>query len=194
MGNYKQILAIALAAGLGIAASGAASAQGMQQGGMGPGMMGYGQAGMGPGMMMGYGQGGMGPGMMGYGQHGMGPGMMGGGPPGMLPCPLMAEGMGMMHRLEPEQRSEMRELIQQHRPAQFERMGKMMDLRLELVEAMHAESPDPEQVERLHGQMGELQGEMMAEMVRMRGKMLDLLTDEQREQLKQGAASPADPQ
>ncbi len=143
----------------------------MGQGGMGPGMMGYGQGGMGPGMMMGQ-------------------GMMG----SMLPCPMMAEGMGMMHRLEPEQRSEMRGLIQQHRPAQFERMGKMMDLRMELMAAMHAESPDPEQVKSLHGQMGELRGEMMAEMVRMRSSMLDLLTDEQREQLKQGAASPADPQ
>ena len=133
---------------------------------------------MGPGMM-----GGM---MGGGGQGGMGPGMMG----GMMPCPMMAEGMGMMQRLDPEQRSEMRELMQQHRPAQFDRMGKMMDLRLELMEAMHAESPDPERVKALHGQMGELQGEMMAEMVRMRGSMLDLLSDEQREQMKQGTASP----
>ncbi|MDR9438716.1 MAG: hypothetical protein RI841_04345, partial [Halomonas sp.] len=62
--KHKQFLAIVLAASMGVAASGAASAQGMQQGGMGPGMMGYGQGGMGPGMM-GYGQGGMGPGMMG---------------------------------------------------------------------------------------------------------------------------------
>ena len=144
-------------------------------------MMGYGQGGMGHGMM-GYGQGGMGHGMMGYGQSGMGPGMM--------PCPLMAKGMSMMQQLSPDQRSQMRELMQQQRPAHFERIGKMMDLRMELMEVMHAESPDPEQVKTLHGQMGELRGEMMAEMVRMRSRMLDLLTDEQREQLHQGAASP----
>ncbi|WP_300273017.1 hypothetical protein [Halomonas sp.] len=47
MGKHKRTLAIALAAGLGLAASGAASAQG----GMGPGMMGYGYHGMGPGMI-----------------------------------------------------------------------------------------------------------------------------------------------
>ncbi|ERS91155.1 hypothetical protein [Halomonas sp. PBN3] len=47
MGKHKRILAIALAAGLGLAASGAASAQG----GMGPGMMGYGPGIMGPGMI-----------------------------------------------------------------------------------------------------------------------------------------------
>jgi len=165
MAKQTRILAIALAAGLGIAASGAATAQG----GMGPGMMGYGQGGMGPGMM-GYGQGGMGHGMMGFGQGGMSP--------------------GMMQHLEPEQRRQMRELMQQHRSTQFERMGQMMDLRQEMMEVMHAERPDPEQVQALHGQMGELRGEMMAEMVRMRGNMLDLLTDEQRQQLRWGAGSP----
>lgn len=186
MGNYKQILAIALAAGLGIAASGAASAQGMQQGGMGPGMMGYGQAGMGPGMM-GYGQGGMGPGMMGYGHHGMGPGMMGYDHYGMGPGMM---GPGMMQQLDPEQRRQMWELMEQHRPAQFERMEKLANLRQKLMVTMSTDSPDPEQIQDLHGQMGELQGEMMAEMARMRGRMLDLLTDEQRAQLKRGATAP----
>ena len=102
----------------------------------------------------------------------------------------MMMGYGMMQGLGPEQRSEMRELMQQHRPAQFERMGQMMDLRMALVEEMHAEAPDPEEVKSLHGQMAELQGEMMSEMVRMRNAMLDLLSDEQREQLRQGASSP----
>ncbi|MDR9438715.1 MAG: periplasmic heavy metal sensor, partial [Halomonas sp.] len=133
--------------------------------------------------MMGYGQGGMGPGMMGYGQGGMGPGMMMGG-----------MGYGMMQILEPEQRSEMRELMQQHRPDQFERMGQMMDLRMALMEEMHAEAPDPEEVKALHGQMAKLQGEMMSEMVRMRNAMLDLLSDEQREQLRQGASFRKSPQ
>tara|TARA_B100000700_G_scaffold130043_1_gene145687 strand:+ start:221 stop:859 length:639 start_codon:yes stop_codon:yes gene_type:complete len=211
MVKHKRILAIALAAGLGIAASGAVSAQGMPQDGMGPGLMGYGQGSMGPGMMgygqggmgpgmMGYGQGGMGPGMMGYGQGGMGPGMMGYGHHGMglgmmmgggmMPCTLMAEGMSMLSMLDDDQRGEMLNLMQQHRPAQFERMGKMMDLRLELMGAMHADNPDLEEVRALHAQMGELRGEMMAEMVRMRGNILDLLTDEQREQLQRGGASP----
>lgn len=172
--KHKRMIAIALAAGLGIGASGAA----LGQGGMGPGMMGGSQQGMGPGMM-------------GSGHHGMGPGMMmGGGMDGMMPCPMMAEGMGMMSMLDDDQRSEMRELMQEHRPAQFERMGEMMDLRMELMGVMHADSPDPEEVQALHARMGELRGEMMAEMVRMRGNMLDLLTDDQREQLKQGAATP----
>jgi len=177
MGKHKRILAIALAAGLGLAASGAASAQG----GMGPGTMGYGHHGI-----IGYGHHGMGPGMMGCGHHGMGPGMMGYGP-GIM-------GPGMIQQLDPEQRRQMWELMEQHRPAQFERMGEMMELRQALMTALHAESPDPEEVQSLQARMGELQGEMMAEMVRMRGNMLDLLTDEQRERLRWGAGSADDAQ
>ena len=186
---HKHAIALGLAMVIGGTASGVALAQGMgsgqgpmmqgdSQGGMGPGMMG---GGMGPGMM----GGGMGPGMMG---GGMGPGMMMGG--GMMPCPMMESGKGMMSMLDPEQRGELRELMQEHRPAQFERMGQMMNLRDDLMAEMHAERPDPDEVQARHGRMAELHGEMMAEMVRMRNAMHDLMTDEQREQLRQDA--PAD--
>ncbi|WP_404296546.1 Spy/CpxP family protein refolding chaperone [Halomonas sp.] len=189
MSIRKHTIALGMSLALGLAGTGIAAAQqmgpgmmGSGQGGMGPGMMGYGQGGMGPGMM-GYGQGGMGPGMMGYGQGGMGPGMMMG---NMMPCPMMGESMGMMSSLDPDQRSQMRELMQAHRPAQFERMGKLMDLRLDMMEAMHGERPDPERLQALHAQMAELQGETMAAMMRMRNAMHDLLTDEQRQQLRGG--------
>jgi periplasmic protein CpxP/Spy len=169
--------------GMGPGMMGGGMGPGMMSGGMGPGMMG---GGMGPGMM----GGGMGPGMMGGGMGpgmmggGMGPGMMGG---GMMPCPMMEGRKGMMQMLEPEQRSEMREMMREHRPAQFERMGQMMNLRDDLMEAMHSERPDPDEVQAIHAQMAELHGEMMAEMVRMRNAMHDLFTEEQREQLQQAA-------
>ncbi|AMD01889.1 Spy/CpxP family protein refolding chaperone [Halomonas chromatireducens] len=201
----KHTIAMGLALAVGISAPGFALAQGMGQGmdqgqgsmmggqgGMGPGMMmGGSQGGMGPGMMMGGDQGGMGPGMMmGGDQGGMGPGMMGG---GMMPCPMMGGGKGMMAMLDAEQRSEMRELMQEHRPAQFERMGRMMNLRDDLMAEMHGERPDPDEVQALHGRMAELHGEMMAEMVRMRNAMHDLMTDEQREQLQQTTPEADDP-
>lgn len=166
MGKHKQFLAIVLAASMGVAASGAASAhgmqqdQGMQQGGMGHGMMGGGQGGMGHDMM---------------GHDMMGHGMM---------------GHGMMQGLDAEQRSEMRERMQQHRSAQFERMGKIMNLRGNMMLLMRAERPDPEEVQVLHGQMATLHGEMMADKVRLHNQMQDLLTDGQRrEKSKQGASS-----
>lgn len=113
---------------------------------------------------------------------------------GMMPCPMMGEGMGMMSMLDPDQRSQMRELMQEHRPAQFERKGRLMNLRDDLMAEMHGERPDPEQVQELHGRMAELHGEMMAEMVRMRNAMHDLMTDEQREQLRQAAPADVDPE
>lgn len=195
----KHALALALALALGVSGTGVAFAQGMPdtQPGQGNGMMGgnSGQGGAGPDMtggMMGGGQGGMAPGMMngmmGGGQGGIGSGMMSvimGG--GMMPCPMMgAAGMGMMQEmLDPEQRSEMCAVMQEHRPAQFERMGRLMNLRDDLMAEMRGERPDPEEVQALHGRMAELHGEMMAEKVRMQNAMHDLMTDEQRQQLQQ---------
>ncbi len=199
MNFRKHTLALGLALALGAGGTGTALAlaQGMMDDqavrGMGPGMMGGGQSGMGlgmmGGMMSGGGLGGMGGGL-GGGQGGRGPGMMGG---GMMPCPMMGEGMGMMQELDPDQRSQMRELMQEHRPAQFERKGRLMNLRDDLMAEMHGERPDPEEVQAMHGRMAELHGEMMAEMVRMRNAMHDLMTDEQREQLRQAAPADVDP-
>lgn len=153
----KHTLAFGLTLALAASGTGIAFAQGM----MGD------QAGQGRSMMEG----------------GMGSGMMGG---GMMPCSMMGgAGMDMMSMLDDDQRSEMRELMQEHRPAQFERMGRMMNLRDDLMTEMHGDRPDPDEVQALHGQMAELHGEMMAEMVRMRNAMHDLMSDEQRQQLEQ---------
>ncbi|MYL22644.1 hypothetical protein GLV89_02390 [Halomonas alkaliantarctica] len=161
MVKYKKIVAIALAASLG-AASSAAVAQGMHQGGM----MG-GQGGMGAGMMMG-GQGGMGFGMM--------PDAMMGG---------MGTMFGMSGMLDEQQRSTMREMRQEHRAVQLERMGEMMNLRDDMMQLMQAERPDPEEVKALHGQMASLHGDMLADNVRLHNQMQDLLTDEQRKQMRE---------
>lgn len=136
---------------------------------------------------------GQGSGMMGGGQGGMGFGIMSG---GIMPCPMMGgAGMGMTQEmLDSEQRSEMRKLMQEHRPAQFERKGRLMNLRDDLMAEMHSERPDPEAVQAKHSRMAELHGEMMAEMVRMRNAMHDLMTDEQRQQLQQATLeSDVDP-
>lgn len=164
----KHTLAYGFALALAASGTSVALAQGMMgdQAGQGRSMMGG---------MMGGGQGGMGLGMMG--------GMVGG---GMMPCPMMGgASMGMMSMLDDDQRSEMRELMQEHRPAQFERKGRLMNLRDDLMAEMHGDRPDPDEVQTLHGQIAELHGEMMAEMVRMRNAMHDLMSDEQRQQLGQ---------
>ena len=177
MNTRIQTLAIGLTMVVGLSMSGIAFAQGMGAGAMSgqmrdnPEMMGGGMSGM-------SGMGGMG-GM----DHGS---MMG----NMMPCPMMKGGMGMMPMLDGDQHIQMRELMHEHRPAQFERMGHLMNIRDDLMAEMRNERPDPEQVQNLHAQMAEIHGTMMADMVRMHNAMHDLLSDEQRQQLQESEALP----
>jgi Spy/CpxP family protein refolding chaperone len=185
----KQTLAIGLALVLGANGTGVALAQGMpaSQSDQESGMMGGSQSGMGSGMMSG---------MMNGGQGGMGPSMMktmmGG---EMMPCPMMSgSGMGMMQEmLDPEQREQLRELMQEHRPAQLERLGRMMNQRDDLMAEMQSDRPDPDEAKTLHGRLADLRGEMLAEHIRHHNAMNDLLNDEQRQQLEEAAPSATTP-
>lgn len=194
MVKHKMIFAIGLAASLSVTSS-AIFAQGMHQGAQGHDNMMGGQGGMGSGIMMGS-QGGMYPYMMGS-QEGMYPGMMMGGQSGMMPCPMMG-GMGSMSSmggmLNEQQMSSVREMRQEHRAAQLERMGEMMNLRDDMMQIMQTERPEPEEVKALHAQMANLHGEMMADNVRMHNQMQDLLTDEQREQMRESMPRHYGPQ
>ncbi|WP_111412638.1 periplasmic heavy metal sensor [Billgrantia lactosivorans] len=138
------------------------------------------------------------PGMMGGDMMGgdmMGGGMMGGGmmSGGMMPCPMMDGGKSVMQKLEPEQRSELRELIHEHRPAQLQRLGQLMNLRDDMAVALQAERPELETIQTLHARMAELQGEMLTESVRLHNSTQDLMTAEQRERLQQATPEAADP-
>lgn len=118
-------------------------------------------------------------GTMGGSQSGMG--MMQGGGIGM-----MSGGTGMMPGLDlnAEQQSQMRELRSEHRKQQLTRMGNMLDLRDEMHMLMAEQRPDPEAVQEHHGRMADLQGEMLANRIRLRNEIQDMLTDEQRDQMR----------
>ena len=182
--KQARALTLGLALALGAGGTGVALAQNMGSGMMGDedgmGMMGR-EGGMG---MMGRkggmgGEGGMG-GMMGPGKS-MGPGMG-----------LMREMQAMREMLSAKQRSELRELMREHRPAQFERMGHAQNVREDLMAELEHDRPDPDTVGEIHGRMAELHGEMLVERVRMRNAIYDLLTDEQREQLASGVPENGD--
>ncbi|MFV8836687.1 Spy/CpxP family protein refolding chaperone [Aquisalimonas sp.] len=165
--GYKAALGLALI--VGASTVGIVGAQGMQ-GMMGGGMHGSGQGGMMHDCpMMGGGSGGM-QGMMRGGMHGGGQG-----------------GMGMMQGLEldDDQREQLRERRSEHRHQQFGRMAEMMDLREEMHALMHGDRPDPDAVRELHGRMADLHGDMMADRIRLQNDMQDMLTDEQREQMRE---------
>jgi Spy/CpxP family protein refolding chaperone len=136
------------------------------QGGYGPGMMqGRGMMGhmmdQGPGAMMGQ--------MMG-GMQGMG-GMMGGMGPGL--------------DLSDEQRTELGKLRQQFLPQMGELRGKMQANHEQLRAQMHGSTAD----EAAIGELADQKGALMAEMIKLhaaqRARMQALLTDEQREQMRQ---------
>ncbi|MFP4194785.1 MAG: Spy/CpxP family protein refolding chaperone [Desulfobacterales bacterium] len=148
--------------------------------GYGPGMMGGGYGMMGPGMMGG------GHGMMGFGM-GMGSGM---GPAMGMMGPYMA---GCFYQLDltENQQDEIRSLKSQARRKQMESMLDIMDIRDELIEEMAADRPDPAKVRDLRDTMSRKQAEMLETSVENRNKIYDMLSDEQREQLRDFQQRPS---
>ncbi|MEX2162989.1 MAG: Spy/CpxP family protein refolding chaperone [Sulfuricaulis sp.] len=142
--------------------------------GPGPGMMGGGHGGMGPGMGMMGGMMGMGQGMMGgHGGMGMmGPGMMGLGPLGSLD-------------LSDEQRTKINKISDTQQQQHWAIMGKMMEGQNKLRDLYAADKPDPKKVGAVYGEIGKLQQQMIESHVQATNQMQDILTKEQRDQLRQ---------
>jgi Spy/CpxP family protein refolding chaperone len=172
--------------------------------GMGPGMMGgygpgYGMGsgmmggyGMGPGMMGGYGPGyGMGPGMMGYGMgpgmmgYGMGPGMMGGYGPGYGMGPGMMGGWAGLNLSDAqvEQVEKIHDKLQEkHRKL----MGQMWEEQAKLANLYNAEKLDSAAIGKVHDKLAKLQREALEARIEAENKFADVLTKEQKAQLRRG--------
>ncbi|MCP1674850.1 Spy/CpxP family protein refolding chaperone [Natronocella acetinitrilica] len=134
--------------------------------------------------------------MGGSGMGGMMSRMMGGSGSGgmMAPCPMMQGGAamggmmpGMMGPMDlsgidltEDQQSRARELRHAHREEHYQRMARMMNLREDMHALMQSDSPDPDAVQELHGRMAAVHGEMLAENVRLRNAVRQMLTPEQR--------------
>jgi Spy/CpxP family protein refolding chaperone len=147
--------------------------------GMGPGMMG-GQGMMGPGMMGGQG---MGPGMM--GGQGMGPGMMG---PGMgqgMMGPGMGQGMMAPDlELSDEQRSQINKIRTDARKKQLDLAKQMRSEQRKLQALYDTDKPDREAIRAQRKKIQDLQLQVMQNHMTAHNEMDDVLTDEQREQLR----------
>ncbi|MFO8153563.1 Spy/CpxP family protein refolding chaperone [Thioalkalivibrio sp.] len=118
-----------------------------------------------------------------------GKGMMGHGK-GMGPGRHMMQAMREM--LSAQQPAALRELMQAHRPVQMARMGHPKNVREDMKAESQKERPDPDTVHEIHGRMTEIHFEMMAKRARMRNAMYDLLTEEQREQLRDEVSADPD--
>lgn len=131
---------------------------------------------------------GRGPGMMG----GQGMGMMGA---GEMPCPIMNQmgygmGMGMagpmnLPNLTGEQQSKIRAIQREMRREHMEKMMDMMDIRDDIMAEMASERPDPKKIREMQGSMSQMQGEMLESTVNNRNRIYDLLTEEQRKQIRE---------
>ncbi|MFP4147760.1 MAG: Spy/CpxP family protein refolding chaperone [Halorhodospira sp.] len=87
--------------------------------------------------------------------------------------------------LEGEKLAKMRKLRRAYRELEAHIWVELAEKRDDMAELMAVERPDPEAVEELHARMAELQGELIAERVRMRNEMLGLLDEEQRQRFRQ---------
>lgn len=160
---------------------------------MGPGMMGgsgpggqcpYGDCRMGSG---GYGQrgwGGMGPGMMWGGGYGMGPGMMhGGGYGGMGMGPGM---MGPLHMLNltDEQRDKIEKIQDAEQKKHLDVAGKMFEQQTRLRDLYQEDKPDPKKIGAAYGEIAKLRQQMLETHVQSFNQAQDVLTQEQRDQMK----------
>lgn len=159
-------------------------------GGYGPGygmMRGYG---MGPGMMGGYGPGygmmggyyGMGPGMMGWGYGMMGPGMMGG----------YGMGWGMMGGaglygidLSSAQRDKINKILDAERKQHWAAMSAMMEARIKMRDLYDVDRPDPKKIGAAYADIAKLNQQLLESSVRSGNEIRNVLTKEQREQLRQ---------
>ncbi|MGD8309862.1 MAG: Spy/CpxP family protein refolding chaperone [Chromatiales bacterium] len=146
--------------------------------GKGPGMMGGPGQGMYPGMAP---QGRGGPHRMGQGM-GRDPQSMRGGAEGM---PGPAAGQAEPLDLSDEQSEKMRKLSDDLRKKHWELMGQMMDKRAALRDLYSEERPDPEAVGNAYEEIAKLQRQMIQSRIESQNRMLDLLTEEQRERMKQ---------
>ncbi|KPV39648.1 hypothetical protein AN478_11025 [Thiohalorhabdus denitrificans] len=115
------------------------------------------------------------------GGHGM---MMDGGGKGMMPGDKM---MKVMHALDLDE-EQVQEMTDIHKKLAEHMAGtkvEMQQLRWQMGQEMRKDEPSPEEVGRIHDQISAKKKSMLQEKVRTRNEMMGILSEEQREKLKQ---------
>lgn len=125
-----------------------------------------------------------GPGMM--GRQGMMPGM------GMMGRQGMIPGMGMMTGLldflpdlTEKQRNDIRAKQRQIRREHADLMLDIMDIRDDISQALAEERPDPARVRGLQESISQKQAEMLESSITHRNEIYDMLSEEQKQQLRE---------
>ena len=102
----------------------------------------------------------------------MGPGMMGG------------YGMGMLD-LTADQQAKINKIFDDKRKQHWAIMGKMMEEQNKLRDLSNVDKPDPKKIGAVYAEIAKLQQQMIESHVQATNQMQDILTKEQRDQLRQ---------
>ncbi len=128
--------------------------------------------------------------MMAGGSDMTGGGMMGG--QGMYGMGMMGGGMGMMGLgpvwmldLTPDQRAKINAIRDGLRKQHWEIMGKIMDEQEKLRDLYEADKPDPKKIGPVYDAIFSLRKQMILSRIEAMNAIKDVLTKEQRDQLKQ---------
>ena len=111
--------------------------------------------------------------------------------PGMMGRQGMMTGMGMtgfvdfLPGLTEEQRNEIRAKQRQARREHGDLMLDIMDISDDFRQALAEERPDPAKVRRLQESLSQKQGEMLESSIKYRNQIYDMLTEEQKQQLRE---------
>jgi len=118
----------------------------------------------------------------GMGMMGGGMGMMGGG------MGMMGGGMGMgplyMLDLSDEQRTKINKISDEVRMKHWATMGKIMEEQSKLRDLLQVDTPDPKKVGAAYGAIAQHQRQMVEAHVQARNQAEQVLSKEQREQLR----------
>ena len=181
--SMKTLLASSIAAfalaGTAVSASAAEPAMPDQHMMMQGQAQGSGASGAMPGYGMGMMRGGMGPG------YGMGPGMgmMGGCPMGM-----MGGGMGPMAMLDlsDAQTAQLKKIQTESKQKQRTLMRQMWEEQDKMSDLYDAEKRDPAAIGKAYGKLADLQRQALEARIEMENKMAEVLTKEQKAQMRRG--------
>ena len=124
-----------------------------------------------------------GPGMMGRQDMMTGMGMMG--RQGMMTGMGMTGFVDFLPGLTEEQRNEIRAKQRQARREHGDLMLDIMDISDDFRQALAEERPDPAKVRRLQESLSQKQGEMLESSIKYRNQIYDMLTEEQKQQLRE---------
>jgi Spy/CpxP family protein refolding chaperone len=103
--------------------------------------------------------------------------------------------MGPLHLLDlsDEQRGKITKIQDDHRKKDWDVMGKIMDEQAKLRDLLNTDKPDPKKAGAVYGAIAKLRQQMVETQIDIQNRIYDVLSPEQRDQLRQWRRNPPGP-